>query len=67
MKKILGIALLAGGVVLLVNGYEAYHSLESKLGRTLRGSPSKPAVLLLASGSGLAVAGAALILFSKSK
>ncbi|HET7624141.1 MAG TPA: DUF3185 family protein [Verrucomicrobiae bacterium] len=67
MKKILGIALLAGGVVLLVNGYHAYNSLESKLGRALRGSSSKPAIVFLFSGAACAAAGASLILFSKSK
>jgi drug/metabolite transporter (DMT)-like permease len=67
MKKILGIALLAGGVVLLVNGYEAYNSLESRLGKALRGSPSRPAVFLLTGGAACAVAGGALILLSKSK
>ena len=65
MKKILGIALLAGGVVLLVNGWEARNSVESKLGRALRGSSSKPAILLLSGGAACTAAGVAMILFSK--
>lgn len=65
MNKILGIALLAGGVVLLVNGYRAKQSLESKVSEALRGSPNKPAILMLAGGATFAAAGAALILLKK--
>ncbi|MGN6552923.1 MAG: DUF3185 family protein [Verrucomicrobiota bacterium] len=67
MKKILGIALLAGGIVLLVNGFNARNSVESKLNEALRGSPSQNAIWLLASGAACSLAGAALILIpSKS-
>jgi Protein of unknown function (DUF3185). len=65
MKKIIGIALLAGGVVLLVNGWQARNSLESKLGRALRGSSSRPAIVMLAGGAACCAAGVAMILISK--
>jgi uncharacterized membrane protein HdeD (DUF308 family) len=68
MKKVIGIALLAGGIVLLVNGFKARDSVESQLNQALRGSPSKNALWLLVSGAACSVAGAALILVpSKSK
>jgi len=67
MKKIIGIVLLAGGVVLLVNGFRAKDSLESQLNQALRGSMSKNAIWLLAGGAACSVAGVALILMpSKS-
>ena len=68
MKKIIGIALLAGGIVLLVNGFKAKDSVESQLNQALRGSMSKNAIWLLAGGAACSVAGAALILMpSKTK
>jgi hypothetical protein len=62
MKKIIGIALLAGGIVLLVNGFKAKDSVESQLNQALRGSMSKNAIWLLAGGAACSIAGAALIL-----
>lgn len=67
MNKLIGIALLAGGIVLLVNGFKAHDSVESQLSEVLRGSPSKNAVWLLAGGAACAVAGAALILMPSKK
>ena len=68
MKKIIGIALLAGGIVLLVNGFKAKDSVESQINQALRGSMSKNAIWLLAGGAACSVAGAALILMpSKTK
>lgn len=62
MKKIIGIALLAGGVILLVNGFRAKDSVESRLNEALRGSMSKNATWLLVGGATCSVVGAALIL-----
>ena len=62
MKKIIGIALIVGGVVLLVNGFKAKDSIESQLNQALRGSMSKNAIWLLAGGAACSIAGAALIL-----
>jgi hypothetical protein len=54
--------LLAGGIVLLVNGFKAKDSVESQLNQALRGSMSKNAIWLLAGGAACSIAGAALIL-----
>jgi uncharacterized membrane protein HdeD (DUF308 family) len=62
MKRIIGIALLVGGIVLLINGFKARDSVESQLSEALRGSPSRNAVWLLAGGAACSVAGIALIL-----
>jgi hypothetical protein len=68
MNKLIGIVLLAGGIVLLVNGFKARDSIESKVSQVFRGSPSDNAVWFLAGGAAATVAGAALILMpSKSK
>jgi hypothetical protein len=67
MKKIIGIALLAGGIVLLINGIKAHDSVESKVNEVFRGSPSKNAVWLLAGGAACSVAGIALILLPSKK
>lgn len=62
MKKIIGIALFAGGIVLLVFGFQSKGSLESKLNETFRGSPSAKTTWFLAGGAGCTAAGVALIL-----
>lgn len=67
MKKIIGIALLAGGVVLLVNGFRAKDSVESQFNQAFRGSMSKNAIWLLAGGAACSVAGAALLLMPGKK
>jgi uncharacterized membrane protein HdeD (DUF308 family) len=67
MKKVVGIALLAAGIVLLINGFEARDSLESRLNEMLRGSASRNAIWLLAGGAACSVAGVALILLPNGK
>lgn len=62
MKKVIGIALVAGGIVLLVFGFQSKGSLESKFQETFRGSPGRKTTWLLAGGAACAAAGAALIL-----
>ena len=65
MNKILGIALLAGGTVLLVFGFQAKGSLESKVRETFQGSPSSKTTWLLVSGTVCEAAGIGLILLNK--
>jgi uncharacterized membrane protein HdeD (DUF308 family) len=68
MKKVIGIVLLAGGVVLLVLGFQEKDSLQSRVSNVLEGSPGKKATWQLVGGTACAVAGAAVILMSsKSK
>jgi hypothetical protein len=62
MSKIAGITLLAGGIVLLVFGFQAKQSLESKFQEAFQGAPSNRTTWLLTGGAVCSAAGAALIL-----
>ncbi len=62
MKRIIGIALLAGGVIALVYGFQAKGSVESKLTETFTGSPSEKASRLLIGGAVASAVGVGLIL-----
>jgi hypothetical protein len=63
MKKIIGLALLAGGIVLLVFGFQSKDSLESKASELFKGSPSDKTTWYLVGGAVCSVAGVGLILF----
>jgi len=65
MKRIIGIALLVGGIIALVYGFKAKDSIESKLTETFTGSPSDNARWLLIGGAVAAAAGIGLILFKR--
>jgi hypothetical protein len=60
MNKILPLALLVGGVVLIVVGVNATHSFASDVSRTFTGSPTNKAVWLLIAGIASAVVGLGL-------
>jgi energy-converting hydrogenase Eha subunit C len=62
MKKIIGIALLAGGIVMLVFGYQAKGSLESKLNEALEGAPTNRVTWYLVGGAVCSAAGIGLIM-----
>jgi len=62
MKKIIGVALLAGGIVLLVFGFQSKDSFESKANEFLKGSPSNRTTWFLVGGAACSAAGVALIL-----
>ena len=66
MKKIIGIGLLAGGIVMLVFGLQSKDSLESKFKQTFQGSPSNRTTWLLVGGAASSAAGVALV-FLKEK
>jgi hypothetical protein len=57
MNTVLSVALLVGGVVLLVFGYNASQSTSSELSRVFTGNPTDRAMWMLAGGAVLAVAG----------
>ena len=57
MNKALSIALLAGGIVLIVIGVNATKSFSSDLSRFFTGSPTDKAVWMLIGGTVAAVAG----------
>jgi hypothetical protein len=65
MKRIIGIALLAGGVIALVYGFKAKDSIESQLTQTFTGSPSSNAKWLLIGGAVASAAGIGMILLKK--
>lgn len=58
MNKILSLALLAGGVVLIVFGINASNSLGSDFSRMFTGSPTDKSIWLLLGGIVLAAIGA---------
>ena len=65
MKRIIGIALLVGGVIALVYGFKAKDSIESQLTQTFTGSPSNNAKWLLIGGAVASVAGVGMILLKR--
>ncbi len=59
MNKIVSLALLVGGVVLIVIGINATNSFSSDVSRFFTGSPTDKAVWMLIGGSVAAVVGLA--------
>jgi LPXTG-motif cell wall-anchored protein len=67
MKTALSIALLAGGVVLIVYGFNSSNSIGSDFSRFFTGSPTDQTIWLMIGGVVLAVLGTGGLLFrSKS-
>jgi len=62
MNKIVSLALLAGGVALIILGINATNSFSSDLSRFFTGSPTDKAIWMLIGGIVAAVAGLALTL-----
>ena len=62
MNKIASLALLAGGVVLIILGIQATDSFSSDVSRFFTGSPTDKAVWMLIGGCVAAVAGLAMTL-----
>jgi drug/metabolite transporter (DMT)-like permease len=67
MKTIIGIALLAGGVALLVFGFQAKGSMDNKFAETFQGAPKEKTTWLLAGGAAASAAGALLIVLRDRK
>jgi len=65
MKKVIGIALLVGGIIALIYGFKAKDSIESQLTQTFTGSPSNNAKWLLIGGAVASVAGVGMILLKR--
>jgi divalent metal cation (Fe/Co/Zn/Cd) transporter len=59
MNKIVSLALLAGGVVLIIIGVNATNSFSSDVSRFFTGSPTDKAVWMLIGGIAAAVVGLA--------
>jgi hypothetical protein len=64
MKKIISLALLAGGIVLIVIGINATNSFSSDVSRFFTGSPTDKAVWMLIGGIVAVVTGLATMLYS---
>jgi len=60
MFKAIGLALVVGGIVLLVYGINASNSFSSNVSQSFTGKPTNNTVLLLAGGAAALIAGAAL-------
>lgn len=56
-RRVIGIALLVGGAVLLVFGLNASQSLASDVSEAVTGSPTDRSIWLLVSGSVAVIAG----------
>lgn len=57
MNKLISAGLLAGGIVLLILGFNASNSLGSDLSRIVTGSPTDRAIWFLVGGAVLSAAG----------
>ena len=67
MNKAISLALLAGGIVLIIYGINASNSVGSDLSRFFTGSPTDKTIWLLIGGGGAAAVGAGgLVRGSKS-
>ena len=62
MNKLVSLALLVGGVVLIVFGIQATDSFSSDVSRFFTGSPTDKAIWMLIGGIVAAVAGLAMTL-----
>ena len=63
MNRMIALALLAGGVLLLVFGVSAMNSASSDISRLVTGAPTDRAIWMLVGGIAAAVAGLAGLLF----
>jgi uncharacterized membrane protein HdeD (DUF308 family) len=67
MYKAIGLALLVGGIVLLIFGFQASHSFSSDVSRTFTGSPTDKSMWMIVGGAVAAVAGLVMSLRGGSK
>jgi Protein of unknown function (DUF3185) len=61
MNKIVSLALLVGGIVLIFIGFNATHSFNSEVSRFFTGTPTNQAVWMVIGGSVAAVVGLAMM------
>ncbi len=62
MNNILGLAIFALGIVLLIFGFNESHSFSSDVARVFTGNPTNRSIWLVAGGAVAVVAGLALAL-----
>jgi hypothetical protein len=61
MKKLMSLAILVGGIVLIVTGFNATHSFTSEVSRFFTASPTNTAVWMLLGGVVAALAGLTML------
>ena len=61
MSKIVSLALLVGGIVLIIIGFDATNSFNSDVSRFFTGSPTNQAVWMLMGGSVAALVGLTML------
>jgi hypothetical protein len=61
MNKIVSLALLVGGIVLIIIGFNATNSFNSEVSRFFTGTPTNQAVWMVFGGSLAAVIGLAMM------
>ena len=67
MNKIISIALLVGGVVLMIFGFQATNSFSSDVSRFFTGSPTDKAIWMLIGGLVAAIVGLTMTLRSSKQ
>jgi hypothetical protein len=67
MKTIIGIALLAVGIILLCMAYDSYHSAASGVSRVVSGTSTDKTIWLLVGGIIGSLAGLGGLLFGSKK
>jgi hypothetical protein len=61
MNKLISLALLVGGIVLIIIGFNATNSFSSDVSRFFTGSPTNRAIWMLIGGSVAALVGLAML------
>jgi succinate dehydrogenase/fumarate reductase cytochrome b subunit len=61
MKKLVPLALLVGGIVLIITGFNGIHSFTSEVSKFFTGSPTDKAVWMLLGGTLAALVGLAML------
>lgn len=67
MNNIVGLAILALGIVLLIFGFNASHSFSSDVSRTFTGNPTDHSMWLIIGGSVACIAGIAVALTGRRR
>jgi len=65
MKKAIGAACIAGGVALLIFGFQAKDSLKDQANKIVTGSPTDKTMWMIGGGSALCVAGLVIVMMKK--
>jgi multisubunit Na+/H+ antiporter MnhB subunit len=67
MNNIVGIAIIALGVVLLVFGFNESHSMASDVSKTFTGNPTNHSMWLIIGGAVAVIAGIAMSLMGRRR